>query len=876
MPLAPGARLGSYEIRAPLGAGGMGEVYRALDPKLQREVAIKVLPEGLAGDPEALARFEREARAVAALSHPHILAIHDFGVADGKAYAVMELLEGETLREKLTAGPLAARKAAEYGAQLADGLAAAHDKGIVHRDLKPDNVFVTREGRVKVLDFGLARQGPLVAAGDESRSPTQSRHTDPGTVLGTAGYMSPEQVRGRPVDHRSDIFSFGCIFFEMLTGRRAFRRESGVETMNAILKDDPLDEPTASGTVPPALERILRHCLEKSPDERFQSARDLAFDLASVTGSSSSGRAAVVGPTSRRAPRALAGVAALLAAVGVGYWLGGSQVGSDAAQPIAQYTRLTEEPGLEQRPSLSPDGKTLIYSAGPPDRRGIYSRRVGGRNPVLLTKDCDKDSAAPAFSPDGERIAYRSECEGGGIFVIGASGESAKRVADFGQDPAWSPDGARLAVATEAVFDPLERGIISELWLVEVGTGEKRRVSRGDGVQPAWSPDGRLIAYWGRRDPSGQRDIFIVGVDGSDTVLVTDDRATDWAPQWSPDGHHLLFASDRGGPMNLWRVAVDPSTGHARGLPEPLGVPAAWTGAFSGSRDGRTLAYVSAQPRSTLHLMAFDPGSGLPSAPRQVFSRSGKLQSVDWSPDGASLLLNDWGRDEGIFLLRPDGGAYRELVADPFRNRFPTFAPDGGQIGFYSDRGGAYGLWSVRPDGSGLQPISPPSLPGALYTLWSPDGRRMAASDAQSSIFILDLDRPLADRLIETVPISDPRLATWDLCEWSPDGTRLALVGRAPDGSYSLFSYATASRTLSKLTADVSWARWLRDSRRLVATHGNRLFLLDSAGGAKRDLLPQAAFPTHAQLIAAITRDDRRIAFIERTFDGDIWARTLP
>jgi serine/threonine protein kinase len=292
----------------------MGEVYRALDPKLQREVAIKVLPEALASDPPALARFEREARAVAALSHPHILAIHDFGVADGTAYAVMELLEGETLRAKLGGGPLPARKAAEYGAQLADGLVAAHDKGIVHRDLKPENVFVTNDGRVKILDFGLALQGPSLVDGDESHSPTRSRHTDPGTVLGTVGYMSPEQVRGRSVDHRSDIFSFGAILFEMVTGTRAFRRDSSVETMNAILKEDPLDAPVASGAVPPALERILRDCLEKAPDERFQSARDLAFDLATPTGATTSGRAPVATASPWRKPWILFGTAALLMA----------------------------------------------------------------------------------------------------------------------------------------------------------------------------------------------------------------------------------------------------------------------------------------------------------------------------------------------------------------------------------------------------------------------------------------------------------------------------------------------------------------------------------------------------------------------------------
>jgi eukaryotic-like serine/threonine-protein kinase len=861
MPLAPGSRLGPYEIGAPLGAGGMGEVYRALDPKLQREVAIKVLPEALASNPQALARFEREARAVAALSHPHILAIHDFGAADGTAYAVMELLEGETLRAKLVGGPLPARKAAEYGAQLADGLASAHDKGIVHRDLKPENVFVTNDGRLKILDFGLALQGPGLADGDESHSPTWSRHTDPGTVLGTVGYMSPEQVRGRSVDHRSDIFSFGAILFEMVTGTRAFRRESSVETMNAILKEDPLDAPVAVGAVPPALERIMRRCLEKAPNERFQSARDLAFDLASLMGAATSGRPPVATAPSWRRPWILFGTAALLMAFAGGHWLGSFGGRRDGPRPIARYARLTEEPGLEQNPSLSPDGKTLVYAAGPLNRRGIYSRRVGGRNAVLLTKDCGQDNSSPKFSPDGERIAYRSECEDGGVFVMGASGESAKRVADLGHSPAWSPDGTRLVLATEAVNeDPLDRST-SELWVVTVDTGEKRRIWAGDAVQPAWSPGGGRVAFWGLRGNSGQRDLFTIRADGSGLTELTNDAAVDWAPQWSSDGHALYFASDRAGTMNVWRVPIDQDTGRTLGAPEPLGLPAFWTGSFSSSADGRTLAFVSAEPRSTVYTADFDPIRGsVTGTPHQVMSRSGYMYYLDWSPDGAWLALNDQYRNEEIFLIRPDGSGYRQLLADAFRNRKPRFSPDGKRIAFYSDRGGDYGAWSIRPDGSDLQRLSPTSLPGTIHSVWSPDGRRVAVSDSVSSIFILDLERPLADRQIETLLLSEPRPASFELEDWSSDGARLAVVGRGNDGVIRLFNYILASRTLEWKSDRVTWARLLTDGRRFVATNGNRLFLVDGVSRVTRDLLPPDAFPPHSSLIPAITRDARHIA----------------
>ncbi len=287
MNLTAGTRLGPYEIVAPIGAGGMGEVYRAHDARLGREVAIKVLPPSFAADAERLRRFEQEARAIGALNHPNILAVYDIGTHEGAPYVVAELLDGETLRTHVGDTPLPRRKAIDYAAQIARGLAAAHDKGIVHRDLKPDNLFVTRDGRVKILDFGLAKMTEMSAAGSATALAPAAPETGAGMVLGTVGYMSPEQVRGQKVDHRSDIFSFGVVLYEMLTGRRAFQGDSAVETMNAILKADPAPAESGGPALPPVLDRIVLHCLEKGPEERFQSARDIAFDLDALSGSSS-------------------------------------------------------------------------------------------------------------------------------------------------------------------------------------------------------------------------------------------------------------------------------------------------------------------------------------------------------------------------------------------------------------------------------------------------------------------------------------------------------------------------------------------------------------------------------------------------------------
>jgi len=276
--LAVSSRIGPYEIIAPLGAGGMGEVYRARDTRLGREVAVKVLPEPFANNPDCLARFEREARAVAALSHPNILSIHDYGTCEGTTYAVMELLEGETLRSRLTKGPLPWREAIEIGAAIAEGLAAAHVKGIVHRDLKPENLFLTEDGRLKILDFGLARVMPVGNSQSET-SPYVLAETNPGTVLGTVGYMSPEQVRAQTADARSDIFSFGCVLYEMVTGRRAFLHETTAETMTAILREEPAEATESGNQVPVELGRVIRHCLAKNPNQRLQSAHDLALGL---------------------------------------------------------------------------------------------------------------------------------------------------------------------------------------------------------------------------------------------------------------------------------------------------------------------------------------------------------------------------------------------------------------------------------------------------------------------------------------------------------------------------------------------------------------------------------------------------------------------
>ncbi len=362
MTLPTSTKLGPYEILSPLGAGGMGEVYRARDPRLGREVAIKVLPASFSQDPDRLKRFEPEARAAGVLNHPNITAVYDFGSHDGAPYIVTELLEGETLRSRLGPGAISPRKAIDYAMQIAKGLAAAHEKGIVHRDLKPENIFLTKDGRVKILDFGLAKLKLDGAESGQTDAGTVSGGTLPGVVLGTMGYMSPEQVRGKPADKRSDLFSFGTILYEMLAGQRAFRGDTAADTITAILSKEPPDLSQTNKDIHPGLDRIVRHCLEKNPEERFESARDVAFDLEALSGVSTPRAATSTlesAPRRRRLPLLL-GAAVVLIGVAAAAYVAGKRAGH---VPLATFRQLTFRRGLIGSARFAPDGQTILYSA---------------------------------------------------------------------------------------------------------------------------------------------------------------------------------------------------------------------------------------------------------------------------------------------------------------------------------------------------------------------------------------------------------------------------------------------------------------------------------------------------------------------------------
>src|SRR6266542_3307226 len=446
MSIAAATRLGPYEIIAPVGAGGMGEVYRARDTRLGRDVAVKVLPSSYADNKERLQRFEQEACAAGALNHPNILIVHDIGSHDDAPYVVSELLEGETLRQRTTGAALAQRRVVDYALQIAHGLAAAHDKGIVHRDLKPENLFVTKDGRIKILDFGLAK---LTGAADSGQSqsdiPTRRVDTDPGKVMGTVGYMSPEQVRGRPADHRSDIFSLGAILYEMLTGKRAFRGESAVETMIAILKEDPTELSQTNQNVAPPLERVVDHCLEKNPEERFQSARDLAFALEALSGSTSVSTQTVTIPA--LAPEwirshaltgwIIAAVAILLAITFAFLYF--RQPTSTTGRVMRASILPPEGSSTLSSVAVSPDGTRVVFVAQIQGKFILWIRAIdGGEDRSLPGTEM---AGFPFWSPDSRFIGFFTT--DGKLKRVEATGGPVQTLCDAprGRGGTWNRDG---------------------------------------------------------------------------------------------------------------------------------------------------------------------------------------------------------------------------------------------------------------------------------------------------------------------------------------------------------------------------------------------------------------------------------------------------
>jgi len=759
MALRSGTKLGPYEIQSPLGAGGMGEVYRARDTRLERDVAIKVLPEALADDADRLRRFEQEARAIAALNHPNILGIHDIGTHDGAPFLVSEFLEGQTLREKLESGPLPVRRAIEYALGIAQGLAAAHEKGIVHRDLKPENVFVTRDGRVKVLDFGLAK----LVRPEESHEAVvtlTSPATLPGMVMGTVGYMSPEQVRGEPCDARSDIFSFGAVFYEMLTGRRAFKRKTSAETMTAILREEPPELNDTGWQGPLALQRILVRCLEKNVERRFQSASDLAFAIESLSGTSTSKSAPQ--PKSRRAWLPWAIAAALL--VGTAVW----EMVRPAAAPAnplekAHFARVTDFESVEA--AVSPDGRFVAFVSDHDGPFDVWLTQVGTGRPTNLTQGKAGPLPGPlrsvGFSGNGSEIWLGGGDVGMRLRLMPLTGGTLRNfLGEEAVNLAWSPDGERVVYHTFGSGDPI---------FVADRDGANARRIFGDqpGVHnhfPTWSPDGRWIYFVHGTPATKEMDLWRIDPSGRNPERLTQ-RNTDVAYP-TPVGNRTVFYVARDGDgSGPWLWAFDLKRKDSRrasfGLEEYTSVEA--------SADGRKLV-------ATIS----NPVAGLWSVP--ILNRLAEEQDVKpftvptvraLAPrfGGASLFyLSSLGTGDGLWRLRDGQVTEVWKGADSALLETPAVSRDGGRVAIVLRRSGKRQLHVLSADGAQLQPIAE-GIDVQGTSCWSPDGKWIVTGGSGANgpgLFKIPLDGGPAVRVVAG-PALNP--------VWSPDGSLIVYAG---------------------------------------------------------------------------------------------------
>ncbi len=891
-----GTKLGPYEITAKLGEGGMGEVYRATDTKLKRDVAIKVLPQEFTQDKERLQRFEREAQLLAQLHHPNIASIFGLEESEGTQALVMELVEGPTLGERLEQGSLPLNESLLVARQIAEALEEAHEKGIIHRDLKPQNIKASMEGKVKVLDFGLAKAMDPAGAASGAASASQLANsptltagaTVQGMILGTAAYMAPEQARGGAVDKRADIWAFGVVLYEMLAGETLFTAESLVDTLSAVMRK-PIDLDQLPATIPARLRELVGRCLERDPKQRLRDIGDARIAIEQILRGGGEPEAVPQGTKLRGSSSKLAVAGLIAVAVAAGAFVLGRRSGPSAGEAgggadlgLDQFTHLTYESGLESSPSLSPDGEFVVYTAIDGGDRDLFLLRIGGQKAINLTEDSPADEDRAAFSPDGRFIAFRSERGGGGLFVMGATGESVRRLTTFGDNPAWSPDGREIVFGTEGRSDPSNRVKVSELWVVRAAGGEPRRIFAGDAVEPAWSPNGARIAFWAIDPHGGIRDVWTIAADGSDPRRVSDRDSVDWDATWEPDGRHLDFVSDRSGVTHPWRVAIDQRTGKLLGSPEPIHLPTSWSGQLSWSKDGRHLAYRTSERTARVTRLPFDVTTGRVTGPvARLFDTTIAAVGLDLSADGW-MLFRTLNSPEDIYVMRSDGAGLRKLTDDPAKDRAPVWSPDGQMAAFYSNRSGRYEVWTVRRDGSDLRQRTALS-PGFVYMpIWSPDGKSLIVTFDSKLVRMPLRDAPVTKADVEPIPVDLGDAESVAATSWSPDGRWVAgvFIGKNGQllGGLLLVDLSTGRSRFIKVdgTLEVQLpggavyptVTWLPGSRRGVVRWGSQVLLVDAQTGAITTLAE--GFDRDGG-IARLSSDGKWIYMLEAREEGDLW-----
>jgi Tol biopolymer transport system component len=798
----------------------MGEVYRAHDARLHREVAVKVLPASFAADGERLRRFEQEARAAGQLNHPNIVAVYDLGTHDGTPYVVEELLEGDTLRARLASGALPSRKAIDYARQIASGLAAAHQKGIVHRDLKPENLFVTQDGRLKILDFGLAK---ITVRPEALTSAPTEAGTGAGVILGTVGYMSPEQVRGQPADHRSDLFSFGSVLYEMLAGRPAFSAGSSVETMSAILKEEPPELDRSVPDLPPGLGRVVQHCLEKSPEERFQSARDLGFQLEALSGISSgaisgvraadeAGRPGLLGARIRLWPA----VAAALVLAAAAWWAGRS---ARPAETEATYTQMTFRPGVISAARFAPDGETVVYSAawdGKPT--AIFTTRTGSpesRRLDLPSADVVSISRSgdvailldPHYTIGWERT--------GTLARVPLAGGAPREVMQNVEDADWAPDGDGLAVVRA----------VAGRYRLEYPTGKVLYETPAWLNGPRFSPDGKLIAFIDHGTKGDDRGrLGVVDLAGHVRFL-TDSFASTSGVAWTQEGRAIWFSAGRIGNVRAvhevdlqgrQRVVDGAPTGMTladvsaagrtlivrdsarRGIiGTSPGDPAEhdlswldWSRPAALTRDGRQILFEEqgqgGGPNYSVYLRPTDGGPAV---------RLGSGSALDLSPDGRWALTTSIEDTNTLTFLPTGAGEPRTVRLPGFQFFTSLYHPDGRRLIVLAIEPGHTQRFYLLDPESGAQPRPITAEGVGVFGVPSPDGKRFAAESVGGAVQVWPVDGGDPSPLPGSQPGDLPIL-------WSADGRTIDVtVKQERSARIDAIDAATGRRSLFRTVA---------------------------------------------------------------------------
>jgi Tol biopolymer transport system component len=806
--LAPGTRLGVYVVDTLLGRGGMGEVYRARDAKLGRDVALKVLPTMFAADPERLARLEREARLLAALSHPNIVTIHSVEEADGVLFLTMEYVDGKPLSDLMVKGGLSLTQVLNLAIPLADAISAAHQKSITHRDLKPANVMITVDGRVKVLDFGLAK---LAHAPDAvSTDSTTHRITGEGQIIGTISYMSPEQAAGSPLDGRSDVFSLGVILYEMATGERPFKGDNAVSTITSILRDTPPPITAVNGVLPRDLAVIVRRCLVKNPDQRTQSAKDLRNQLEDLQHAMNAGEllapvapvASVGGlPRRSRSQWAATGGAVVAAALlaGFGTWMVTAIRRIPETPVITQAARFTHDPGLSEWPTWSPDGKLLAFASNRKGNFDIYVRRVDGGQEVNVTNNAS-ENFQPALSPDGNSIAFVStrasrtrmikigqrvgtlepRTYGGDVWLVPTLGGQARRLAPDGNFPTWHPSGGKVAYVSgpeghRSILEvPPEGGTPNTVLPSDSSSWEIVRVE--------YSPHARWMTF-----ETADNEILIVPLDGGRArrLLIGGGHA------WAPSGTQLYyFTRDPGGTTRLQSIAIDERTGTTAGRPATVGLMTGILRDLAVSHNGEQLAVSEAEGSMNLTRLSLNAAGSAPAGPEEVLSEG---QVIDGqpsvSPDSRRIAYtsNRLGRNQ-IWILDVDRRRMDvlQLPGNDVSTEGARWHPDGSRLlALRTVAVGKTSLWWIAADGSYAEELlSPPTLlSNADGWPVAPSGRALvygASVNGHSQLFDFDLS---TRRVRQLTFSSDDKL---DAVFSPPDGRWLVYASNA-NGSSQLW-----------------------------------------------------------------------------------------